>query len=570
MTLTKFNRFGEWNPQVFREVKGRLIPRNILIAVTISLMGQVLLLMSFASQLPVHTTQYDVRHQYCTGNIQKYSAPLCLSDSLGGFIINWPLWWKNVFVSLSVIGIFALLLVGIHMLVSDLSKEEQRGTLNFLRLTPQSTESILIGKILGVPVLLYVVVFLALPLHFIAGLSAQIPLAQILGFYAVLGVSCLFFYSVSLLFGLVGTWLGGFQAWFCSGAMLMFLYAVTAIAFSNRSIITHTPIDWLTLFFPSAILPYFSDPSAVDKFREIPSHSLESLKWFNLPVGANFWSTIGLMLLNYGVWTFWIWQGLKRCFHNPSTTLFGKQQSYWLTACFQALVLGFALNPDVQSWRTYPEGLFKNFSLLLVFNLLLFLCLIAALSPHRQAMLDWARYRHQNRSSRKGGVIADLIWGEKSPALVAIGLNLAIASSVLLPWILLWPQSEYKFPAIDALLVTVSIIFLYATIAQFMLFMKTQKRAIWAAATVTGLIVLPPIIFTLLSLTPEKTAAVWLLSAFPWFAVKHTTAMLVFEAIIAQSLAFGLLNFKLNRQLRIAGESATKALLSGRPTVALK
>ncbi|MFB8792630.1 MAG: ABC transporter permease [Potamolinea sp.] len=570
MTLTKFNRLGEWNPQVFREVKGRLKPRNILIAVAISLLGQVLLLMSFSSQLPVDKWAKEVRHQYCTGPVKNYGYPLCISDSLGGYLINWPLWWKNVFVSLSVIGIFALLLVGIHMLVSDLSKEEQRGTLNFLRLTPQSTESILIGKILGVPILLYVVTILALPLHFIAGLSAKIPVAQILGFYAVLAVSCLFFYSVALLFGLVGSWLGSFQAWLGSGVMLFFLYVMMQVTFGGGRFATHSPFDWLMLFSPSVILPYFSDPSNVDKFREIPSHSLESLKWFNLPVGASVWSMFGLMLLNYGVWTFWIWQGLKRCFHNPSTTLLGKQQTYWLTACFQALLLGFALNPDVQSYRAYSKGLFDNFSILLVFNLLLFLCLIAALSPHRQAMQDWARYRHQNRSSRKGGVIADLVWGEKSPALVAIGLNLAIASSVLLPWIFLWPKSEFKFPAIDALLVTFSIIFLYATVAQFMLFMKTQKRAIWAAATVTGLIVLPLIIFAFLSLTPEKTPAVWLLTAFPWVATEHTTAMVVFQAIIAQSLAFGLLSFKLTQQVRLAGESATKALMSGRPTAALK
>jgi hypothetical protein len=570
MTLTKLNRLGEWNPQVFREIKGRLIPRNILIAVTISLMGQVLLLMSFASQLPVFTETHEVRHQYCTGSFKQYYSPLCISDGLGGYLINWPVWWKDLFISLSVVGIFALLLVGIHMLVSDLSKEEQRGTLNFLRLTPQSSQSILIGKILGVPVLLYLVALLAFPLHFFAGLSANLPIDQILGFYVVLAVSCLFFYSVALLFGLVGTWLGSFQAWLGSGAMLIFLYGMAMITLSSPHNATHSPFDWLMLFSPSVILPYFSDPSNVEKYRHVPYNSLEALKWFNLPVGANVWSMFGLMLLNYGVWTFWIWQGLKRCFHNPNTTLFSKQQSYWLTACFQALILGFALNPDAESWRSYPKGLFENFSGILVFNLLMFLCLIAALSPHRQAMQDWARYRHQNRSFRKGGVIADLIWGEKSPAIVAIGLNLAIACSILLTWIVLWPKSQYKFPAIDALLVNSSMIFLFATIAQLMLFMKTQKRAMWAAATVAGLIVLPPIIFTMLSLSPEKTPAIWLLSAFPWVATEKTKAMAVFSAVIAQSLAFGLLNFKLTQQVRIAGESATKALMSGRPTAALK
>lgn len=571
MNLPWINQLGEWNPQLFREIKGRLRPRNILIAVTMSLLGQLLLLMSFAGQIPTpHESTTLITNRYCTGTSQNYGSPTCLADGLGGFVLNWELWWKDVFIWLSIFGIFALLVIGSYMLIADLAKEEHRGTLNFLRLTPQSSRSILTGKMLGVPVVLYLVGILALPLHLAAGLSAQIPFSLILLYYSVLGASCLFFYSFALLFGLVSKWLGGFQAWLGSGLILMLLFPMTAVL-ANGFYITQTPLDWLILFNPELILPYLIGSNSFDAANPVNyGHSLRDLKYFSLPITTSIWSVTGLMVFNFGLWTYWAWQGLQRCFHNPSATLLGKQQSYWLTACFEAVILGFALNPEVASWKPEAKSLFDNFQILLIFNLLLFLYLIAAVSPQRQAMQDWARYRHKQRSARRRGVMADLLWGEKSPALVAVGVNLAIASSILLPWILLWPQSEYKIPAILGLLVNTSLMLLYATVAQLMLFMKSPKRALWAATTVGGLVILPPIIFGFLSITPMDKPAAWLFSAFPWASLEYAIEIDIFLAAIGQSLAFGLLSLKLTRQLRKAGESSTKALLSGRSPVAIQ
>lgn len=576
MALNFVSQVGEWNPQLFREIKGRFKPRNILIAVTVSLFGQLLILMSFASQLPVvdeiaRTGTNIISNRYCTGSKpESYGSPRCEVDGLGGFLINWQLWWQDVFIWLSIIGLIALLVVGTYMLISDLSKEEQRGTLNFLRLAPQSSQSILTGKMLGVPSLLYLVGILALPLHLAAGLFGQMPFGMILGFYAALGASCLFFYSVALVFGLTGTWLGGFQAWLGGGAVLMFVYIMTMIIASSGEFISQYPIDWILLFNPSILLTYLTGTNSLNAASSNASIGMEQLTVWGLPIGASFWSALGVMLLNYGLWTYWIWQGLKRCFHNSSTTLFSKQQSYWLVACFEVVILGFALDPKVAEWRSYSKGMFENLQILLVCNLQMFLCLIAALSPHRQAMQDWARYRHQQRQGRKRGVMADLIWGEKSPALVAIALNVAIASAILLPWILLSPTREYKIPALWALMLNMSLIVVYAAVAQVILFMKLQKRAPWAAAAVGLLVLAPPIIFSLLSMTPTETPAVWLFSAFPWAAVEKASAMSVFVAVISQSVAWGLLSLQLTRQLRLAGESSTKALLSGRSPAAAK
>jgi hypothetical protein len=582
MIIFKLDSLGERNPQLFRELKGRLIPRNILISVVISLLGQLLLLIGFANKLPVKLSEYqNYTSRYCTGSYRGYGDSLCLPDGFGGYVINWQLWWKDVFVYLSIIGIFGLLVVGTYMLISDLSKEEHRGTLNFLRLTPQSSTSILTGKLLGVPILLYLVVGLALPLHLAAGLLAQIPLSEILGFYGVLGTSCLCFYSMALLFGLVGNWLGGFQAWLGSGVVLVFLSIILSMFTNNQ--LAHYATDWLLLFNPSILVPYLIGSNSLNAANPSEAPGLgDDLPWFGLPISASLWSLAGFMVLNYGLWTYWAWQGLQRCFHNPTTTLLGKQHSYWLTASFEAVILGFALNPPMKStlWTgvskftqtpefTQTPDLFNSLHNVLVFNLLLFLGLIVALSPQRQALQDWARYRHQQRSSRKGGVMADLIWGEKSPALVAIALNVAIASAILLPWILLWTHSEYKIPGLWGLVLNMGLILVYAAVAQLMLFIENPKRGLWAAATVGVMIVLPLIICGLLSIEPAKNPDLWLISAFPWAAVEHTTGMALFLTIITQSLTLGLLSIQLTRQLHTAGESSTKALLSGRPRVAI-
>lgn len=568
MNLVWLEPLGDWNPQLLRELKGRLKPRNVLLVLAIALLGQVLLLMSFTAQLPVNIGKGDVYSRYGTGDTLRDYSPYqykCLADNFGNFVINWPLWWLDVFVWLSLIGLFAVLAIGTYMLIGDLSREEHRGTLNFIRLSPQSTNSIFTGKLLGVPVLLYLLVGLAIPLHLWAGLSAEIPLALILGFYGVVVASTACFYSVALLYGLVGGGLGGFQALLGSGTVLAFQGMMTGISF-NSSPLVHNSIDWLHLFSPSVLLPYLINASSQGYVYRLGMPQLEAWQWFYLPVGASAWNVAIFSVLNYVVATYWFWQGLKRCFHNTTATLLSKQNSYWLTACFEAAVLGFAL--QLPEWKVdfYPEGLFDNFGALLLLNLPLFLFLIAGLSPHRQVLQDWARYRREGTSSRMKNLVQDLVWGEKSPSLVAMALNLLIASAMVVPWILLWPD-KYKTPALLTVLLSLNLLLIYACLAQVMLFLKTPKRTLWAASTVAGLIFLPPMVFSLLSVTPDKVPAVWLFSALSWMAVKDASTTTVFMALVAQWLMLTLSGMQLKRQMRQAGESASKALLARRPAL---
>lgn len=297
MQLNWLDRVGDWNPQLFREIKGRLKVRNVALAVATSLLGQLVLFLYWLGQVPnsentylgdqycrlrdtylAHQQQYrQLQGQYrqlqqqfsrysgtehydpekiqqLKGSIQEHKERIEYLQKIRRNTICPPeaidtqLWWHDhylqIFASLGVFVLFALLVVGTYMLISDLAREERRGTLNFIRLSPQSPQSILSGKMLGVPVLLYLAVVLTVPLHLWLGLSAQIPLVEIISFWAVLVASCAFFYSAALLFGLVSSWLGGFQAWLGSGAVLFFLWV------ANNKPIDDTPLDWLNLFCP--------------------------------------------------------------------------------------------------------------------------------------------------------------------------------------------------------------------------------------------------------------------------------------------------------------------------------
>ena len=127
--------------------------------------------------------------------------------------------------SLSIIFLFTLLIAGTYLIINDLSQEERKGTLNFIRLSPQSETSIFTGKMLGVPALIYLVFIAAIPFHLFTGISGNIPIVNILFFYLTLVATCTFFYSLASLFGIFGgKTLSGFKPWLGSGLVLLILW----------------------------------------------------------------------------------------------------------------------------------------------------------------------------------------------------------------------------------------------------------------------------------------------------------------------------------------------------------
>jgi hypothetical protein len=515
MLLTWIDKIGDWNPQLLRELKGRLNVQNVMIAAISSLISQGLLLLYFWGLLP----SPDSSH-YCVHQVSPHNGveERCVLDASGHILIDWPFWWHNLFLVLTWLPALALLLSGTYLLISDLAQEERRGTLNFIRLSPRSSQSILVGKLLGVAILPLLSVTLAAPLHLFVAWEAGISAVQVAEIYVLTGCIVLFFYSVSLLLGI----LAKFPAWLGAG-MLLFAYCILYIILLDG-------IWWV-----------------------IPAK-----EWFGLPLWNKPEISLTLILISLGIGTYWIWRALHRRFNSPNDGLLSKRQSYWMTASFQMFIIGFfLLNQD-----TYGES---SSAPLIGANILWLLALTLAISPHRQALLDWSRYRRDAAKNKKHSLIKDLLWHEKSPALLAMTINLLIAAIGLSLWISFWPNCEEKVHAFVGVFFSMSIFFMYSVIIQILLFIKTRSPLIWAMGTVGAMMVFPILALNILSLWPGVLPGLWLFSALPMLAVSHASTMTLGLGLLGHVGSLGWLIFQLTKQLQKAGESNSKALFADRP-----
>jgi hypothetical protein len=553
------------NPQLFREIQGKLKTRNVVMAAAIAVIAQFMAVVFLLGQLPDMKLEWTQCGRYGMALVyQEYSNQVCYAQNeASNWVINWQLWWLDLFIILSITSIFALLVVGTYLLIADTVQEESRGTLNFIRLTPQSAGSVLLGKILGVPILVYTAIALLLPLHLAAGLQSHIPLGLILAFDLTVVASCAFFYCLALLWSLLDFGVSGFKPWFASGLLGFLLLFSTAILFGEDVRLDHF-LAWTLMFHPGIVLTYLIDASHL-RFGTINFLSTDNLAELSF-YGQALWTKtavgIGLILANFSLWTYWCWAVLKRRFHNPEKTILSKVHSYWLTAWFALMSLGFTLQTEASNLTgdlsddTYLIS--NNFVFLQVCLSLFGLGLIFALSPHRQTLYDWARYRHQSQGN---SLWKELVLGENSPSTIAMAINLAIAITFISPSIfLLLPQShQYVF---WGLVLSATNILLYAVIAQFLLTIKTRKRAVWSIVTVASMIILPPVCLGIAQLTIKTIPQVWLLSFVPLAATKYVSFGGIALAILGQWLAISVISLQMTRKLKQAGASSTKILMS--------
>ncbi|ACK66270.1 conserved hypothetical protein [Rippkaea orientalis PCC 8801] len=576
MLITSLDRLGDWNPQLLRELQGRLTKRNMAIVSAIAIIGQAFLLLIFNSKLPSKIDPLinpdGQFNRYCTASpppdIYKssyYPHPYCITDLLGHWVINWQLWWLDLFNTLSVIGIFVLLVAGTYLIINDLAKEESRGTLNFLRLSPRTANNVLFGKILGVPCLVYFLGLWVFPLHLIAGLRAHIPLILILLFYSILIASCAFFFNLSLLAGLINSNLGSLQAFSVSGAVLFFLFVMTGITFSSGDLVSNTPFDWITIFYPGTILSYLAKSTFLPaETIDFDYKDLENLFWYGQPLWRNVELGIAFIFLNYGLWTYWISQALKRRFHNPTATWLSKSNSYWLSASFIILAVGFVFQKP--NYGGIKKHIFENFAILQIFIIVFALMLVAALSPHRQTLQDWSRYRHQTEHNRRS-LIQDLIFGERSPSTVAIAINLGLILLYLIPAIIIAPLGTSRLWILSGVLLGLNMILIAGIVAQRILLLKTPKRMIIAGFCIIAFMTLPPLCFAFLGFLPHRLLIPWFFSFFPLSifvnaSAKSASSIIVILSVLSQWLMIALAGFEMTKQLQKLGESSTKQLLT--------
>lgn len=560
MILNKWiDQMGDWNPQLFRELKGRLTLKSLGIVGVVSFLLQGLVYFSFIGSLPDVKTQ---RNPYCTGTSlvnwgdgqTPYSAnDFCLKDVLGNVIINWHLWWSEIFFTLSLAGFFILLLGGVYLLIQDLGKEEKIGTLNFVRLSPQSATAIATGKILGVPCLVYSFVAFALPLHFWAGFKGGIPVHLIGMFYGVIAACCLFFYSGAMLYAVVSQGGAALKAWLATGGLFYVMGTSTMFVVHEHAHMRNL-MDGIMLLNPLHILTYLTQATPVaDKLFWFRYDSLSDVTFFG--VGLWHWAAIATVVhfVIYGIGTYWFAQAFKRKFHNHQTTLLSKKQSYILTALLTIFCLGFSVQVPLSTSGDHSAWIL-TFTSLAVCGVFYLLTLIAILSPAYQSIQDWSRYQHHS--------VKEWLFGERSPAFWAIIVNGGIAFVPLAIAALWLMEAEYKVPFLLGLVLQLLTVALLAIIAQRLLLKKDKRRAITTSAFVFGGIFLPLIFLAINTVNPTVTTVPWLWTIIPMIATRDTTIWAVMATILGQTAAIALMHKAVQIRLKQMGSSELQQLLA--------
>jgi len=535
MISNLLNRSSNWNAQFFREVKGRLKPRTVGLTVIVSVLIQALISLYFWMIIPGKGTVYS---NYCVQTTKPDNYQRCLLDAAGYPKIDWLVWWNHFFLTLTWLMPFVLLVAGVYMIIGDLAKEERRGTLNFIRLSPQTSSNILIGKLMGVPLIPWLAVAAAIPLHLLTAAKATIPLFDVVSIYLVTIAACCFFYTAAAFYAFMGGahgWLGAIVIW---GSYSIFFQMWQA----SRS-------------YESGNYFFFNE-------------------WYGIKIGNNLAMFVGFSLVCLAIATFWNWLAINRRFRNPNNVLLSKRQSYGMTLSYELFIFGFV-------FHTYPDWVYKGDGLsyitgllayLMVMNLMWFVLMIAALTPHRQTLLDWARYRKDGstktpKSQWQRTLLKDLVWGDKSPATLAIALNLLIPIILFTPWIATWDSSTPRAKLIGFCCLVISALYLLvcALLTQSLLFGKSKRRALVALLVMGAIISLPPIFMAMIGSYPsQKTALLWLFSAFPFAAIEHLTFSPIVISLVVYMLTFTVLAARQTRQLKKAGESELKALMAHR------
>jgi hypothetical protein len=530
------DRLSGSNAQLFRELQGRIKGLNLLAVVGTSLLMQCLFLFTFIVQIPSTPGPGE------SNGYQTYCVPVktsgvltsCKLNPSGYVLLDWPKWCGDLFQSMAWVLPLILIAGSTYLLASDLRREQQRGTLNFIRLSPQSASQFLWGKLLGVPVLVYGFVALALPLHVWAGATSTI--------------------------GLGNTLLWELQVFSIAGIFLL----LTAF-FSMLVSVWPIAITGFNLWIGSLSLQITNSVSYFNLAGEVGGRNT-GLTWFLLPLS----SSTSIFLFGIGsCWlaSYWLWKPIVRRYLNPQGTLLAKTDSYRLNLCFQIWMVGFVL-PIAVSYR---------FSLPIVLICVVFAHLIAVLLalllliPGRQTVQDWSRYRRERSGQRMvwgtPDLYRDLLTDDRSPAAVAIAINFAIAALVWMPFTWLsfntWQDST---KAILALLTALLFMFNYGTLLQLG---TTRSKKEWAWPQITlllGTFIGAPLlaagVASSVGLSALSGFLLVIFSPLALFNPPFFPAAALGVGFAAQSLLTLWLIHRLSRQVSMMGRSATAPALA--------
>jgi hypothetical protein len=464
--------------------------------------------------------------------------------------VDWNSWGTNLFMAIAWEIILTLEGIGVFLIVSNLEQEERRGTLNFIRLSPQSSIQVLTGKLVGVPSLLYIGVALALPMHMAIAHVAGISLSFVASGYILVIMHTVFLYGVAILLTLITPGLGGFQPWLFSGLALFPHTLFISLAWSSNAFVWAA---WSLLFYPDWFL-------LVLHTARLGYTSLSTSA-----IAVMVQTGVIAALINFSICLYWTWQGIQRRYHSSSATVLSKRQSYLLTATWGLMLMGITGWMNFVYSQSYSFR-FEHYSLL-VLHLGLFLLLIPAISPHRQAVCDWARYRHLQPDKAKRRLLYDLVWGEKSPAILAVAINGAIAFAFQMVWFAIWSPSFLWNGFWIAVSCWVWMI-IYATVIQMGLLLKTPRRGLISTIVFGAMFLSQGLVLLILEQNPMQHPGLWLL-IFPWATPGGSPLSTVAMTILLQWTGLAIANLQLNRSIRKMGRSASHALLNTAPPPSL-
>ncbi len=499
LTMNWINQIGIWNPQFLRECRGHLKPRTVIATLGISAIFQILL--CFLSFQNAQT-------------FPEFANPWL--DIARFFTWTLP---------------YFLFIIGGYYIVSDLAQEEKKGTLNFIRLSPRPAREILLGKLLGVPIVPYLVVLSVVPLHVLSLIQIEIPFSFLLSYYSLLAMATGLCFSLALLAGIT--------------RKLQAQKTSTAIAFSGLSLFLFAP---MFMFWNIGV----SWRNVADVSRLFNGDTpFTSVQWLYINLIDNSFLAYGFTLVNLLITISLVWCMLERLFHQPKTTLISKRLSYMLTAYINVLIWGFFQHQNAaQDWESFLGAI-----VLYGVNFGLILLLLLALMPHRQQLFDWLTYPKTNLATR--------LWADKSPAFTAVGVNILIAGLLIVPLLLL--EDQTVLPLDHLLVIPISVVLswlIYAALTQIIFTTQVRNPALWSAGTILLLIIVPlSILFIFQNGTPLNP--VWLayrtFFGYPFHAVSQARFfMAVCLGIALQGIVLAALLMVLRRRLQ-----RLKALMQG-------
>ena len=436
--------------------------------------------------------------------------------------------WSKVWGTITWVLPYLLFVLGGYYIVGDITQEEKRGTLNFIRLSPRPAWQILIGKILGVPILPYLAVLTLVPIHIFAALSGGTSLLFMVSYYLVLATSVFLCYSLALFFGLTGSSQKGFMGQ--QGTTAISFGALAFFVFSPIFMFWNSAVTWQHLIDNSTLLGNSAEASG--------------LQWVYLPIGESSILTHLFTLANLAILLALIWRMVLRRFRHPRATLMSKRQSYGLVAYVEILMVGFTLSSEFNrnGWDASGAAAF-----LVIVSVVMLLMLMFALVPQRQALLDWSRYQARGLQS--------WLWADKSPMLLAMVVHLAMVYGLLLPWVFV-NGLGWKYPGetiVTAIGLTNTLL-IYGLFIQTVMAGRTRNPLVWTVGGLAVWMLIPPILLGVLRLTPDKipsSAALWTFFGYPFLAWDEPFGLLFSQiGLLFQWVLLGLLVWQCDRVLK--------------------